>query len=223
MDNLPGVTCLDRGYRMPARRIEFRRIAAESRRWLLSIQGETFERPPELGHDTQLAGWPWIEGTHSWIEPTALTVVALKAADHASHFRTREAVELLFNRQLPAGGCNCGNTIVLGQAGLPHVQPSGMAMLALSGEPERGQKISRSLSYLKRSVQREWGTASLCWASMGLAAHDQQPANLNDLLFRAFQRTWKQDRSPQKLALLVLASLGKTNSLVSLTLRVVSA
>ena len=33
----------------------------------------------QLGHDSTLIGWPWVEGTHSWIEPTAWAVLALKS------------------------------------------------------------------------------------------------------------------------------------------------
>jgi hypothetical protein len=102
--------------------------------WLLKTRGETVEQSPEYGHNTQLVGWSWAEGTHSWIEPTALAVLGLKAADKGGHERTRDAVRLLLDRQLPGGGCNYGNTMVLGQMLKAHVQPSGLALLALAGE-----------------------------------------------------------------------------------------
>ena len=37
------------------------------------------------GHDTAIKGWPWIEDTHSWIEPTALAILALRAHNNDMH------------------------------------------------------------------------------------------------------------------------------------------
>jgi len=78
--------------------------------WTLSLRGQKVQPTPNLGHDTMLVGWPWVNGTHSWIEPTALHVLALKSTGREDHQRTREAVKLLLDRQLPTGGCNYGNT-----------------------------------------------------------------------------------------------------------------
>src|SRR5262245_47098669 len=52
--------------------------------WLLANRGRALERSPEFGHNTQLVGWAYAEQTHSWVEPTALAVLALKAAGRAS-------------------------------------------------------------------------------------------------------------------------------------------
>jgi hypothetical protein len=38
-----------------------------------------------IGHDATLVGWPWVMGTHSWVEPTALDVMALKANGRGEH------------------------------------------------------------------------------------------------------------------------------------------
>ncbi|MDA1052833.1 MAG: hypothetical protein O3C40_20460 [Planctomycetota bacterium] len=174
--------------------------------WTLSVQGERIEPTADIGHNTQLIAWPWIEGTHSWIEPTALHVRALKAAGYNEHARTREAIELLVDRQLPSGGCNYGNTEVLGQALLPHVQPTGLAMLALSGESDERGRINRSLAYLKQSLSARTTTASLCWGLLGLSAHGRRPAAADWWLESAYGRTTRRDQAPYKLALLALAA-----------------
>src|SRR5215475_7566811 len=46
--------------------------------FLLNTTGVQFPRTSDspFGHDTFLRGWPWVAGTHSWIEPTALAVMA---------------------------------------------------------------------------------------------------------------------------------------------------
>jgi hypothetical protein len=177
--------------------------------WLLATEGEKIDQEEAegfLGHRTELLAWPWIQGTHSWIEPTAVSVLALKAIGLAKHARTREAVQMLLDRQLPTGGCNYGNTIVLGQRLLPHVQPSGLALLALAGETTGTNRIQKSLHYLTAAISRETPTASLCWAVMGLTAHGRRPAAADEWLATAWRRTLARDRSPYKLALLALAA-----------------
>ena len=174
--------------------------------WALSKRGERIEPTEDIGHNTQLFAWPWVEGTHSWIEPTALHVRALKAAGYSSHPRTRGAIELLIDRQLASGGCNYGNTEVLGQALLPHVQPTGLAMLALAGEADSQGRVEQSLSYLTHSLSARTTTASLCWGLLGLTAHDRRPADADLWLESAYGRTVRRDRSPHKFALLALAA-----------------
>ena len=93
--------------------------------------------------------WPWVLGTHSWIEPTAFNVLALKAAGRGEHPRTREAVRLLVDRLLPTGGCNYGNTTVLGQQLRPHLAPTGLVLLSLAGEQINDSRIAKSLAYLQ--------------------------------------------------------------------------
>jgi hypothetical protein len=150
--------------------------------WLLSARGETSDRSPLIGHDTTLVGWPWVLGTHSWLEPTAYAVLALRAAGHAEHPRTREAVRLLVDRLLPAGGCNYGNTIVMGQELLPHVQPTGLVMLALAGEQLDDARIERSLAYLEKALGSTTAVASLAFGLMALTAHNRRPANADQWL-----------------------------------------
>jgi hypothetical protein len=174
--------------------------------WTLSMQGKRIEPTEDIGHNTQLVAWPWVAGTHSWVEPTALHVLALKAAGHESHPRTREAIELLVDRQLSSGGCNYGNTEVLGQSLLPHVQPTGLAMLALAGEPNGSGRIEQSLKYLTKSLSASTTTASLCWGLLGLSAHDRRPAEAEVWLESAYGRTIRRNRSAYELALLALAA-----------------
>ena len=176
--------------------------------WILSYDGKIMLRDPEMGHDTTLAAWPWVEGTHSWIEPTAINTLALKAAGLNKHGRARNAVRMLIDRQLPGGGCNYGNTFVLGQELRPHVQPTGLALLALAGETDTNGRLPKSVAYLERSVASGTTPASLCYALIGLAAHDRFPATAEVPLQAAYATVLKRDRSPYKLALIALARLG---------------
>jgi hypothetical protein len=174
--------------------------------WTLAERGRTNVRRPHVGHDTTLVGWSWAADTHSWLEPTAMFVLALKAVGHSKHARTREAVRLLVDRLLPGGGANYGNTIVLGQPLLPHVQPTGLAMMALAGEGYKDRRVELSLEYLERELLRTTATASLCYGILGLAAHDRKPRESEAWLQRAYERFAGQSGSPYQLALISLAT-----------------
>src|SRR5262245_44208795 len=65
--------------------------------WILEARGTSMPSSPEMGHNTQLVAWSWAEKTHSWIEPTAFHVLALKRSGLGTHARVREAVTLLLD------------------------------------------------------------------------------------------------------------------------------
>ena len=71
--------------------------------FLLNTSGRHFERKPDspAAHDTSIKGWPWIENTHSWVEPTALALIALRTSGYEKHPRAIEAINMLLDRQLP--------------------------------------------------------------------------------------------------------------------------
>ena len=46
-------------------------------RFTLGVAGVALDPTPELGHNPALVGWPWVETTHSWQEPTSWAVLAL--------------------------------------------------------------------------------------------------------------------------------------------------
>ena len=176
--------------------------------WILQAKGKAMEQTSDMGHNTQLVGWSWAEGTHSWIEPTAFHLLALKATGHTDDPRTREGVTLLLDRQLPSGCCNYGNTSVLGQMLRPHVQPTGIALLALAKEPDQGSRIAKSVAWLRKALTKETTPASLAWGLLGLAAHDVTPPDAAKWLAAAAKHVQSHDNSPHKLALLTLATAG---------------
>jgi hypothetical protein len=159
-----------------------------------------------VGHDTRLRGWPWVETTHSWVEPTAINVLALKTAGLADSPRVREGVQLLLDRMLPDGGWNQGNTVVLGNLLRPHIQPTGLALAALHGEEKAATHVDKSIAYLQDVVSARTATASLCYAVLGAAAHGIRIKDGEEYLVAATRRTLRRDSSPYKLALLYLAA-----------------
>ena len=123
---------------------------------------------------------------------------------------------MLIDRQLPGGGCNYGNTFVLGQMTRPHLLPSGLLALALAGETDESGRLDKTLGYLTEHVASNTTCISLCWALLGLAAHARRPPAADAWLESAFDRVCETDQSPYKLALIAHALLGAKSPLVAL-------
>lgn len=154
--------------------------AAQSRavKFLLKATGVHYPRKwgEPAAHDPLLKGWPWVADTHSWIEPTALAVIALKSTGYGQHGRVREAIRMMLDRQLPHGGWNYGNTLVFGRELRPMPESTGAALTGLAGEVDR-ETVSRSLDYLQGEIDRLRTPISLGWALLGLAAWGAWPSN----------------------------------------------
>lgn len=175
--------------------------------WTLQTQGKVLPKRRQIGHDTTLLGWSWAENTHSWLEPTCFFVLALNAMGQQQHPRTRSGVQMIVDRLHQTGGCNYGNTIVLGQSTLPHILPTGLAMLALADHAPTDPRMERSLEYLERVITEPAATTSLCYALLGLTAHGRRPPNTAVLLQNAFQSDAdQQSHNCLKMALLCLTS-----------------
>lgn len=174
--------------------------------WALVTQGKPADRHPDVGHDPSILGWSWAADTHAWMEPTCMFVIALKAAGFHGHNRTREGVRMIADRLLPAGGCNYGNTMVLGQQMMPQVQSTGLAMLALAGEENKDPRVVASLDYLQNHIDPETTTSSMCYGLLGLTAHGRRPQRATDFLREAYGRELARGTSEYKLALLSLAA-----------------
>lgn len=177
--------------------------------WMISNRGrsipDTSKNHKNAGHDPTLQGWPWVDGTHSWVEPTAINVLALHSAGRTDHPHYREAIELLLDRQLPNGGWNFGNTVVFGNALRPHIEPTGLTLAALADEAEIRPKVQPAIDLLGRTLSEQTTTVSLCYALLGLSQYDALPPSANDWLSVAHRRTMAAGGSPYHLALLVLA------------------
>jgi hypothetical protein len=174
--------------------------------WILSQHGRTFDTLADMGHNPRLDGWPWVDGTHPWSEPTAINVLAMKATGRTGHARCRESVEMLVDRLLPDGGCNYGNTTVLGQVLRPHVEPTGLAMVALADESDVSGRVERSLRYLEQTLVKTPAGISLAYGVMGLTAHGRRPAAADRWLASVAGQTKSYQRSPLRKALIALAA-----------------
>ena len=177
--------------------------------FLLKTTGRHWSKIPDAptGHDPSIPGWPWIDGTHSWIEPTALSVLALRVAGYGQHDRVREAIRMMLDRQLPHGGWNYGNTTVYGRELHPMPESTGAALAGLAGQIQQGT-VARSLGYLQGEVDRLRTPISLGWGLLGLAAWDLWPTNGAALVERCLaNQTRYGEYDTSALCLLLLAAL----------------
>ncbi len=180
---------------------------SEALRFLLDFQGRRI-----LGHtvgatasDCAPGGWPWVAGTHSWVEPTAYALMALRLSGYGAHHRAQEAQQLLLSRQLSVGGWNYGNTVVFGQELHPMPETTGMALQAVADVPPRS-RVEKSLSYLRSQAPLLRTPFSAAWALLGLRAWREQIPNEHEHLDSILRRQ-EQDGpyDTVSLSILVLA------------------
>lgn len=182
-----------------------------ARDWLLRVAGKRMPRTQEtgilLGHDPTLIGWPWVVGTHSWLEPTAMAILALRGERLGDHPRVRAGLEVVVDRAIPAGGWNYGNKSVFGQDLRPQPGPTGLALLALAGgAPGDSRVIGPAIDYLRRVLPTTRAAASIGWGVLGLRAHDVAPIEAENWLSVAASGALTRPDSTLGLGLLLLAS-----------------
>jgi len=186
---------------------EFESIREKATDFLLKTTGRHWPNKTgdPVSHDTALKGWPWISNTHSWVEPTALAVIALRATGYENHSRTREAVAMLVDRQLPNGGWNYGNRIVFGKELHPMPETTGMALSAVAGLiPE--SPVERSLDYLQNYMNSAQTPLTIGWGFLGLGAFGRYPAIARNRLLDCLGRQERYGMyDTTALSLLILA------------------
>ena len=186
--------------------------------WLLGQKGRTLDRADDpkriAGHDTTLVGWPWVDDTHSWLEPTAMAVLALGRLGLGDHPRVREGLRLIRDRAVVSGGWNYGNTSVFGRPLRPQPAPTGLALLALAGTGPRTEEIGRAAGYLAAALPGVRASASLGWGLVGLRAWGEVPAGSASWLSEAIAGVVRRPDAAPKLACLLLALGGRTLELL---------
>lgn len=191
-----------------AEQTRYRTNARKAIEWLLSTHGTAFRTDPNVyGHNTTLIGWPWVDGTHTWIEPTAYALMALRAAEQQEHTRYREAVALIHDRMIDGGGWNYGNRRVFAALLRPFPAPTGIVLTALAGE-RRDAHIESSIDYLATELRGVTSAVSLAWGLIGLAAWHDRPKEADAWLLRSAARRSQDSPSPLENALLLLAASG---------------
>ena len=166
---------------------EFRTENANAARFLVKTTGAHYKKKDPLGHDPELKGWPWVLKTHSWVEPTALAIIALRISGFGEDGRVKEGIRMLLDRQLAAGGWNYGNISIFGKDLYPMPETTGIALSALAGIIP-GDKIRNSLTYLTKNFESYVTPLSLSFSLLGISSYGMRPGLAENLISRCLGR-----------------------------------
>lgn len=200
---------------------EYQKNQALAAHFLISSGGKHWPKRADapIADDTSIEGWSWTANTYSWVEPTALAMMALKLSGYGTHARVQEGIRLLLDRQLPHGGWNFGNTIVFGHELSPMPMTTGIALNALKDETPL-EPIQGSLSYLKSRVTSLYTPLSLGWSLLGLGAWQVRPHQAETLIYNSLknqERSGVYDTSSLALLLVAFKSPGGLEDIYSVT------
>ena len=157
---------------------------------LVTARGVKLPQSSTNVQDNALQGWPWIDGTFSWVEPTAMAVIALKHHRSLSGAQARiaEGQRLLLDRTCRVGGWNYGNANVLGRQLDPHIPPTALALMALR---DRGDSDAAKLSrqYLAAHALDERAGLALALTRVALGVLDTPLPTLANALAEQWTRS----------------------------------
>jgi hypothetical protein len=182
---------------------------ARSLRWLQQREGHTFVKTKEcvLGHDTSIPGWPWVAGTHPWLEPTGMAMLALCRNQLAGHQRIRDGVRLILDRAIVTGGWNVGNSSVFGKPLRSQGGPTGIALLALRAAwHDETPTVTRACQYLLETLPLTRSPETLGWGLLGLRAWRPEPDEADSWVGESFSNALALKNSPLRLSTLILAA-----------------
>jgi len=156
--------------------------------------------------NTGLRGWPWQPGGASWIEPTALAMLALSlgpASDDAAE-RLDEAARYMLDRRCSGGGWNFGSPVMFDQRLPARVHPTALALLALR-RYRPASVMPDDLAALRRDLRLDGTAGALGWGLVALhAAAESEPSEMV-----ALQRKQQVDGSwngnPYQTAIAIMA------------------
>ncbi len=156
--------------------VEGERLARSVAGALIASKGIATPRSDIIIQDNSLQGWGWVDGTTSWVEPTAWCVLLLKQlrrrgeADSGIEERIAVGDRLLLDRACRDGGWNYGNAIVYGKELWPYAQTTALALIALQDHREH-PIVRQALYRLGRDARREGSALALSFATLCLHIH----------------------------------------------------
>ena len=161
---------------------------------LIDVEGrKTPPGDPAINRqDNALRGWPWVDGTFSWAEPTAWCVLALKrgarqAEAQAARTRIEEGERLLIDRVCEPGGWNYGNSNVFRKNLPPYIPTTAIALLALQGRDHPA--VARSVSFLHEHRLSEKSGLALALTQICLGIYGQSAGDVVGALAAQWERS----------------------------------
>ncbi|MFC2036608.1 hypothetical protein ACFLYD_01380 [Chloroflexota bacterium] len=141
--------------------------------WLLAVEtfdlGDAPNFQEVLAIDPTLRGWPWRPGEASFVEPTALAMLALHAVPATGQNRSRldEAVTYLQDRRCRGGGWNVGNPMMFSKPLPPRAHPTAWVLLALARLAPQAIAHEDQAALLA-DMERDGGALALAWGVLAL-------------------------------------------------------
>ncbi len=152
--------------------------------WILRNRGKSFRlqefinralgRKPVNILDNSLIGWPWCDGTASWIEPTAHALRALRLSRR--NIGRREAIDriqigerMIMDRRCVDNGWNYGNKRVLDENLQSFPECTALALIGLCGA--EGIDLSASLDRARADWQRPQSPLSTALLRVAMRMH----------------------------------------------------
>jgi uncharacterized protein (DUF362 family) len=179
---------------------------------VLAVESRVMDKDPETADmesdiDLSLVGWPWAAANFGWVEPTAWSVLALRAAGLDRQPRVQQGLKLLLDRAFDTGGANYGNRVVLGTATEPIPGPSAILLLAVQGAVDH-PRVDAGIGYLRVHAAKATDLEHLAWARIALGVHDSDTATRElfpELDKKILAAAADPATSPHRLALAALA------------------
>ena len=158
--------------------------------WLLNFGLKSLEENETLDTirkhfniDTNLYGWPWQSGEAAWIEPTALSLLALNSVemDPQHHERIQEAILYLDDRRCRDGGWNFGNPVMFNKDLPPRTYHTSLSILALS-RISPNIILGEDISTLNKLLDDEGRPLGIALGILALKALNQDTSLLENKL-----------------------------------------
>jgi hypothetical protein len=135
------------------------------------------------GRNLKLKGWPWKQGTSSWVEPTAHTLIALKKAYTVLPApelteRIRSGQALLLDVRCKDGGWNYGSAWALGEDQRSYPETTALALLGLQGRAEAASSVDLAKGWLQETPS----SLARAWITIALRLHSVAVPNTNSPL-----------------------------------------
>jgi hypothetical protein len=171
---------------------------------LVASKGLPAGQVSELRQDNSLQGWSWIDGTFSWVEPTAWGLLVMKRLRTIGSqvpgvdARIEDGERLVLDRVCEVGGWNYGNSNVFGQQLWPYVPTTALALLAMVDVRDHPVVI-KSLEQLQRDARSERSAVALALTLICLRAYDVLPGFALGELIAVTDQAARSDRRSDDL------------------------
>ena len=152
---------------------------------VVGVKGIALQQNEVQRQNNALQAWSWIDGTFSWVEPTAWCTLLLKRTLALGVAGASERIEtaerLIRDRVCHDGGWNYGGSNVYGQELYPYVPTTAIALLAMQ-DRRTDAAVAKSEAWLEANVGTEPTAVALSLSAIALGLYGRPRAAIDHLL-----------------------------------------